>query len=406
MLQFLHVEAVGIEPVRLDLGEPRPELLLAALGIVVEAALVLAPEAAVGLDHRDEELLLVGIDGALAELRLGRPHDLEAEIERHLVVEGERPDRHAGHPGDVLDHRRGHTLGEHLVALADVGEHAAVGEEAAGIVDDDAGLLDRPHVVEGGGDGAVAGLVAADDLHEQHLLHRREEVDADELLGPLRSLGEARDRQGRGVGGEDRVLRQRRLDLCDHLGLHLRVLEHRLDDEVAVRERGIVRRRGDAGEQGVAVGGLGLAAVDLARDELVAMRLAGVGRLLVAVDQDDRHPGLRCDVGDARAHEAGADHADLGHLRRLHVLGPAGALVDLAHGDEERADHRLRFPRAQDVGEVAALDLEAEIHRKLQALIDRGQDGLGGRIVVVGLAAVDRVGGRPDHHAGGRVDFP
>jgi hypothetical protein len=31
----------------------------------------------------------------------------EAEIERHLVVERERPDRHPGHAGEVLDHRGG-----------------------------------------------------------------------------------------------------------------------------------------------------------------------------------------------------------------------------------------------------------------------------------------------------------
>ena len=56
--------------------------------------------------------------------------------------------------------------------------------------------------------------------------------------------------------------------------------------------------------------------------------------------------------------------------------------------------------------EVAALDPQSEIHRQLQPLVDRGQDRLGGRVVVVGLAPVDRVGGRPDHHAGGRVDLP
>ena len=189
MLQLRHVDRVRVEPVRLDLGQARPELLLAALGIVVEAALVLAPEPAAILHHLDEEPLLVAIDRGLAELRLGGLQDLEAEIERDLVVEGERTDRHAGHPGHVLDHGRGHALRQHLVALLHVGQDAAVGEEAAGIVDDDAGLLDGAHVVERGRDGAVAGLRAADDLHEQHLLHGREEVDAHELIGATRGLG-------------------------------------------------------------------------------------------------------------------------------------------------------------------------------------------------------------------------
>ena len=29
---------------------------------------------------------------------------------------------------------------------------------------------------------------------------------------------------------------------CDHLGLHLRILEHRLDDEVAILEVGVIAR--------------------------------------------------------------------------------------------------------------------------------------------------------------------
>jgi hypothetical protein len=37
--------------------------------------------------------------------------------------------------------------------------------------------------------------------------------------------------------------------------------------------------------------------------------------------------------------------------------------------------------------------------RQLQALVDGLEDRLGGGVVVVGLAAVDRVGRRPDHHA-------
>ena len=40
-------------------------------------------------------------------------------------------------------------------------------------------------------------------------------------------------------------------------------------------------------------------------------------------------------------------------------FGPARALVQILHRDEERADHRRRFLRAQDLGELARLDLRA-----------------------------------------------
>jgi hypothetical protein len=45
---------------------------------------------------------------------------------------------------------RRHALGEHQVAFEDVGADAAVGEEAAGVVDDDRRLLDGAHIVERG----------------------------------------------------------------------------------------------------------------------------------------------------------------------------------------------------------------------------------------------------------------
>jgi hypothetical protein len=50
------------------------------------------------------------------------------------------------------------------------------------------------------------------------------------LVGGLRQLG---DRQGGGVGGEDRVRADGGEHVLRHLGLHLGVLEHRLDDQVA-----------------------------------------------------------------------------------------------------------------------------------------------------------------------------
>ena len=53
----------------------------------------------------------------------------------------------AWRPG-ILDHGRRHALGEHLVAFEDVGADAAIGEEAAGVVDEDRRLLDGAHVIE------------------------------------------------------------------------------------------------------------------------------------------------------------------------------------------------------------------------------------------------------------------
>ena len=131
------------------------------------------------------------------------------------------------------------------------------------------------------------------------------------FFGSFDCLGERGDRQGRGVGAEHDLVADDGLRLRGRLGLHLAVLEHRLDDQVDALERVVVRRRRDAREQRVGVGLLGAAALDLARHDVRRIGLALVGRLLVAVDQHHVDAGLRRDVGDAGAHQAGAEHADL-----------------------------------------------------------------------------------------------
>ena len=62
--------------------------------------------------------------------------------------------------------------------------------------------------------------------------------------------------------------------------------------------------------------------------------------------------------------------------------------------------------RAQDLREVARLDPQRGVDRQLQALIDALHDGARRRIIVVGLAAIDRVAGREHHHAGLGIDRP
>ena len=162
-----------------------------------------------------------GFDRLGAEIGLGGAHDLQAEIERGLVVERQRADRHAGHARGVLDHRRRNALLQHQVAFLDVIEHAAVGVEAARVVDDDRRLADGADVIERDRQRLVAGFLAENDFGQHHDRHRREEMDADETLRVLELGGERGDRQRRGVGGEDRVVGNHRLDFRDHVGLYL-----------------------------------------------------------------------------------------------------------------------------------------------------------------------------------------
>ena len=108
-----------------------PQSLRTLLRIIVEALAVLAAEAAALDDHFFEQRFLPRIDHVSAEIGLGGLQNLPGQIDRDLVVQRKRADRHAGHAADILDHRRRHAFGQHQVTFADVGADHARGVEAA-----------------------------------------------------------------------------------------------------------------------------------------------------------------------------------------------------------------------------------------------------------------------------------
>ncbi len=177
--------------------------------------------------------------------RLGGVADLAHQLEVELVDELQHRRRVARLRGRLLDRRRGDALGQHRDALVDERPDHARGEEAARVVDQDRRLADLLGHVQRAVDRLVGGLLALDDLQQRHLVHRAEEVQADESRRIADVLGQLGDRQGRGVGAEQRALGQMRLDLGVHLGLDGRVLEDGLDHQVGARGGRRIRRGGD-----------------------------------------------------------------------------------------------------------------------------------------------------------------
>ena len=84
-------------------------------------------------------------------------------------------------------------------------------------------------------------LGGAHDLEQLHHVGRREEVQADHVCGRLVTRGDLVDVERRGVGGEDRAGLADAVELGEDLLLDVHVLEHGLDDEVAVGE--VLQRR-------------------------------------------------------------------------------------------------------------------------------------------------------------------
>ena len=225
-------------------------------------------------------------------------------------------------------------------------------------------------------------------------------MNADELRRPLGFLGERGDRQGRRIGPEHHAGADRGLGPGDGLGLDGAVLEHRFDHEIAAAELAVIGGRLDAGKQRVAIRGADAALGDLVADQLLGIGLAFFRGLLIAIDQHDLDTRLGGHIGDARAHETGADDADAVELGFSHMRRPTRALVELLHGQKEGTDHRRGLGRAQDLREIARLDAQRQVHGELQALVDALQDGARRRVIVVGLAPVDGVRGRERHHPG------
>ena len=257
--------------------------------------------------------------------------------------------------------------------LGDEGADDPGGEESAGVVDDDRSLPDLLHEVEGAGEDLVGGVLTADDLDQRHLVGRREEVDADEVLVAGDALGQVGDRQGRGVRTEHRIGFDDVLDLLEHLLLEIDGFEDRLDDEVDTGE--ILGRgaRGDPVEDSLRLrlGGLALGQGRFLTLGSVGLALLRVGELDVL--EHDLDARLRSAVGDRRPHHSGTDHAELLHLARCDTVRARAAGVDVAEVEEERLDHVLRHRSMGDVDEVAGLDRQRGVDVD-QCAFDRSGD--------------------------------
>ena len=167
---------------------------------------------------------------------------------------------------------------------------------------------------------ALGGGERRDQLDE--LLHRGrvEEVDADDLVGPRGGDRQLHQRDGGGVGGEDRVRAGH--DLVEHLedlGLHLLVLDDGLDHQVTVGE--LAEVGGEASRACVAVplllgdlaalGGLGQGVEQPGAADLQGLA-GGLGDLHV-------QSGAGAHLGDARSHLAAAHHSDACDISRRDV---------------------------------------------------------------------------------------
>ena len=138
-------------------------------------------------------------------------------------------------------------------------------------------------------------------------------MHADHLVRPRRRGGERGDRDGRGVGSEDRRGRERRIRAAEDVFLDRSILHDGLHHQIGWDG---LAHRFHAPEDLVGVGApfLGEPVEALAHRGETAVDRPGSG-----VVQRDAPPGGRDDLRDAASHLAGADDEDMleFHGRRL-----------------------------------------------------------------------------------------
>ena len=133
----------------------------------------------------------------------------------------------------------------------------------------------------------------------------------------------------------------------------------------------------DACQRGVVLLLCQLAALELLGEELRRVGLALVGSLLAHILQHHLYAAAGTDVGDARAHHAGAENTDLGEARLGHAGRASHAGLDVVQLEPEGIDHVAGHRAARQLDEVARLDAQRRVHIHLRAFHSRAQDGLG-----------------------------
>jgi hypothetical protein len=165
--------------------------------------------------------------------------------------------------------------------------------------------------------GAVRSVgTISTELHDRRGI---EEVEADHAGRTLGCFGQRRDRERRGVGGEDRLLLDDILEPGKQATLLVEILDDRLDDEVALGEVVDLVGAGEAAERRVELL-LGAALLfHVALQRLGDLLLTGLDRTLGHLHQHGVDAGARSDLRHARAHLTAPDH---GNATNVHWNAP------------------------------------------------------------------------------------
>ncbi len=126
--------------------------------------------------------------------------------------------------------------------------------------------------------------------------------------------------------------------------------------------------------------------------QILGMGLALVGTGLLHIQQNHFQASHGSNIGDARAHHAGAQNTDLAQRDGRNILGPPGAFAGLGHG-KEQPNHVLAFRRRGGSDQIADFNRQASIDIDLAAFKYRGHNVALRRIITIGALVQHGVAG-------------
>ncbi len=317
-LEDAHHEVIGLAAAGHVLARGEIQALHFAADLLVEAGAGLLPQGT-----RSDELgqhvgrLVDGRKGIVGQRVLHGLDHVAHGVQAHHVGSAESAGLGAAElgAGEVVDHIA--TQAE-LLRLMDGGHHA---EDADAVGDEVGRVLGAHHALAEGGDKEAFELVedlslgrgGRDQFDQMHVARRVEEMHAAEarLQGRIEAFGQRRDRQARGIGGEDRIRRDEGGDLLVQVVLPVHAFGDGLDDQVAALQQF---------EVVVIVGDLDASSIVLvaqrrraeffeALDGFQHDAVLGAGRCR-QVEQNHGDFGIDAVGGDLRAHDAGAEDGD------------------------------------------------------------------------------------------------
>ena len=306
-----------------------------------------------------------------------------AQFDGDFVRHSKRTHRHASVPRNVFDERRLHALSQHVDAFATEYTKYATGVETTTIVDHDGCFANLLNVIQRLGGCDIRGFLAENDFNQRHFVDRREKVNANKLLGPFGRLCKSRDRQGRRIRSEDRIIGHDGLCFRRNVRLDCSIFEHSLDDQLAIPQVFIVCRGMNAFEQHAGFLGGHSTLLYALLQQIPGVVLALVRLFLRGVEQHNLHPCPGRHKCHAGAHHARTENSELGHDTLFRSTRTTHQLVGGALVNEKCARHITRDRIHEHRHEILRFHIECRVHRQYGSLINRRHDRNRCRVIVV-----------------------